>query len=178
MIQGYRGLEFRDTQGDDSCRNNWIRGICQYGIMPANGMVYLPPHNCSCYPEAKLFGLWTLKASESTLDLDRLACSTTLVQGPAYGEVGSRNAEVGNEDTGVAPQSLPPSAIGIPNSNDWPMHRRDARRSGVMPAAISAEGVVWKAEVAGRLSAPVVANDTKENKRRNRRVEILIRNDG
>ena len=24
--------------------------------MPCNGLTYAPPHNCACYPEAKLFG--------------------------------------------------------------------------------------------------------------------------
>lgn len=24
--------------------------------MPCNGLTYAPPHNCICYPEAKLFG--------------------------------------------------------------------------------------------------------------------------
>ncbi len=141
VIQGYRGLEFRDTEGNDSCRNNWIRGICQYGIMPANGMVYIPPHSCSCYPEAKLFGLWTLKASESSLDLERLTYSTTLEQGPAYNQIHATTSEIGNDE-------------------DWPMHRRDAKRSGVLPSAISAREVAWSAEVSGRLSAPVIADDT------------------
>jgi len=143
VIEGYRGLEFRDTQGDNHCRHNWIRGICQYGIMPANGMVYIPPHNCSCYPEAKLFGLWTLKASESTFDIDTLTYSTTLEKGPAYASSGS-----------------PPSALGSPLSFDWPMHRHDPKRSGVLPSPISAENVAWKVELSGRLSAPVIAKDT------------------
>ena len=67
------GIMVYDMQQDAWFNNHWVRGGCQYGIMPANGMVYLPPHNCSCYPEAKLFGFWTLKASESAVDIDGLA---------------------------------------------------------------------------------------------------------
>jgi hypothetical protein len=40
------------------------------------------------------------------------------------------------------------------------MHRRDARRSGVSPAPISARTLGWNAALSGRLSAPVVAQDT------------------
>jgi outer membrane protein assembly factor BamB len=141
VIQGYRGLEFRDTQGDDHCRHNWIRGICQYGIMPANGMVYIPPHNCSCYPEAKLYGLWTLKASESTFDIDALSHDTVLEKGPAY-------------------ELALDSGLSTLDSADWPMHRRDPRRSGVLPSPVSADRVAWTAQLSGRLSAPVIAQGT------------------
>jgi outer membrane protein assembly factor BamB len=140
VIQGYRGLEFRDTQGDNHRRHNWIRGICQYGIMPANGMVYIPPHNCSCYPEAKLFGLWTLKAAESTLDVDALTHNTAVEKGPAFGSImGPTRADA---------------------QDDWPIHRRDAKRGGILPTKISARDTAWNVEVPGRLSAPVVTGDT------------------
>jgi outer membrane protein assembly factor BamB len=139
VIQGYRGLEFRDTKGDDHCRHNWIRGICQYGIMPANGMVYLPPHNCSCYPEAKLFGFWTLKAFESTFEADGLSHNTVLEKGPVYGSVRK------------------PSTQDM--AYQWPMHRHDPARSGVLPSPISAENVAWSVDLSRRLSAPVIAND-------------------
>ena len=29
--------------------NSWIRGTCQYGIMPANGFLYAPPDACACF---------------------------------------------------------------------------------------------------------------------------------
>ena len=141
VIEGYRGLEFWDTQGDNDCRHNWIRGICQYGIMPANGMVYLPPHNCGCYPEAKLFGLWTLKAAESTFNVDGLPYGSTLEKGPAYGQIGNRKS-------------------AIENPHDWPMHRHDPKRSGVQPSPISAKDIAWNVELAGRLSATVIAQGT------------------
>ena len=36
--------------------HHWVRGACLYGIMPANGLIYNPPHPCACYLDAKLFG--------------------------------------------------------------------------------------------------------------------------
>jgi outer membrane protein assembly factor BamB len=163
VIQGYRGLEFRDTQGDDHCRHNWIRGICQYGIMPANGMVYLPPHNCGCYPEAKLFGFWALKANDSTFDVDALTPGTVLEKGPAYDQViGNQGSVMGETDSAPASQrsGVPHSTFRIAHADEWPMHRRDAKRSGVSPSAVSATKVAWDVPLTGRLSAPVVARGT------------------
>jgi len=137
VIGGYRGLEFRDTVGEEHRRHNWIRGGCQYGIMPANGLVYMPPHNCGCYPEAKLYGLWALKASEATFDVDELTHSTLVEKGPAYGSVSKPQSEDA--------------------ANEWPTYRHDARRSGVLPTPISATKTAWSTELAGRLSAPAVA---------------------
>ncbi|RMG02505.1 MAG: methyltransferase domain-containing protein, partial [Planctomycetota bacterium] len=84
VIQGYRGLEFRDTIGEEHVRHNWLRGICEYGILRANGMVYLPPHNCGCDPEAKLYGLWALKSTESSFDPDSLSFGRLIETGPAF----------------------------------------------------------------------------------------------
>jgi len=56
----YRGLEMFDLHGDDHYRNNWVRGTCQYGFMPANGLIYAPPHACACYMQAK----WDVKTIE------------------------------------------------------------------------------------------------------------------
>ena len=29
--------------------HHWMRGACAYGIMPANGLIYLPAHACGCH---------------------------------------------------------------------------------------------------------------------------------
>ena len=137
IIEGYRGLEFMDTKGDDHVRNNWIRGVCQYGIMPANGLVYIPSHNCGCYSEAKLYGFHALSAAQPAVDAAKLAPSTLLEKGPAYGKVSSGEA------------------------SGWTMHRGDAARSCVTTASLPARiKPGWSAKVGGRISAPVVANGT------------------
>jgi len=137
IIEGYRGLEFMDTKGANHVRHNWIRGVCQYGIMPANGLVYIPSHNCGCYPEAKLYGFWTLSANQSAVDADKLAPSSHLEKGPAYGNVSTVK------------------------TSGWTMHRGDAARSCTTPASIPATVKPgWTAEVGGRISSPVVANGT------------------
>ena len=53
LMTGYRGIEFVDLIADNHWRNNWVRGVCQYGIMPCNGLKYAPSHACGCFMEAK-----------------------------------------------------------------------------------------------------------------------------
>ena len=50
------GIEFVDPDKEHWDIHHWVRGGCLYGVMPCNGLTYAPPHNCACYPEAKLFG--------------------------------------------------------------------------------------------------------------------------
>ncbi|MHC4085389.1 MAG: hypothetical protein ACYSU5_09325 [Planctomycetota bacterium] len=40
--------------------NSWIRGACQYGIMPANGMLYAPPDACGCFNKVKVQGFFAV----------------------------------------------------------------------------------------------------------------------
>ena len=51
------GFEFIDLEAKHWDINHWVRGGCLYGFMPANGLVYAPPHDCGCFLESKLFGL-------------------------------------------------------------------------------------------------------------------------
>ena len=137
ILTGYRGIEFLDIFGTDHTRNNWIRGTCQYGIMPANGLIYAPSHACGCFMEAKLYGFWAVAPERKDLPA---AKGAQLIKGPAYGTIGNRKSAIGNQQ-------------------DWPTLRHDALRSGStaarLPAALKD---VWQAKIGGRLSAPVVAD--------------------
>jgi len=137
IMSAYRGIEFLDLAGDDHSRNNWIRGTCQYGVMPANGLVYAPSHSCGCFMEAKLYGFWALAAARQA-EPSR-ATEVRLEKGPAYGKVGD-------------------AAAAASGDNDWPTLRGNALRSGSTAMKLPAElGSTWQAEVGGRLSAPVAA---------------------
>jgi len=135
ILTGYRGIEFLDIFGTGHTRNNWIRGTCQYGIMPANGLIYAPSHACGCFMEAKLYGFWAVAPERKP---PPAAKSPQLIKGPAYGK-------------------NPQSAIRNPQS-EWPTLRHDTLRSGStaakLPAALKD---VWQTKLGGRLSAPVVA---------------------
>ncbi len=66
ILTGYRGIELMDLVGDAHSRNNWVRGGCQYGILPCNGLIYAPTHACGCYLEAMLHGFWALAPEEGS----------------------------------------------------------------------------------------------------------------
>lgn len=137
LISSYEGAEFLDFQGDNNCQNNWLRGACRYGMMPANGMLYVPPDQCFCEPGAKFLGFAAFKAGQdngfkAVADLQRLE------KGPAYGAV---------TNTQSNPQS------------DWPTYRHDAARSGATPVSIPVNVAVdWKVPLGGTLTAPVAAD--------------------
>jgi len=142
IIGGHRGMEFFDLVGNNHSRNNWVRGTCQYGILPCNGLVYAPAHTCGCFMEAKLWGFWAL-APEAKRGM-RVAKRSRLEKGPAYAQISSRPL------TGAAR-----------SDEEWPTYRHDALRSGATPSAVpSTLKRVWQVKVAERISPPVIAEDT------------------
>ncbi|MBT3378990.1 MAG: PQQ-binding-like beta-propeller repeat protein [Lentisphaerae bacterium] len=149
IMAGRRGTEFVDLKGDQFSVDNWVRGSCQFGFMPANGLLYATPHPCSCYLAAKLTGFNALgpaliapgKDAASEDARGRLRPVTVLGRGtrPHAGETGS------SRGTG----------------DDWPAYRADAARSGgttsPVPAVLHS---AWQATLGGRLTQPVVSGET------------------
>lgn len=139
LISSYEGAEFLDFQQDDHCQNNWLRGACRYGMMPANGMLYVPPDQCFCEPGAKFLGFAAVKANPENPP-KTIPDSRRLEKGFAYGKVDNRQST-------------------IKNPNDWPTFRHDAARSGATHTSIPANVEVdWKVSLGGTLTAPVAAN--------------------
>jgi hypothetical protein len=137
LISSYEGAEFLDFEGDNHGMNNWLRGACKYGMTPSNGMLYVPPDQCFCQPGAKILGYAAVKA-ESPGDPEPVPDDQRLEKGPAY-----RNA--------FEPES--------PSFGNWPTFRHDPARSGTTNASVPANvSVVWKAELKGKLTAPVAWN--------------------
>lgn len=144
IITGKRGIEMMDLAGDNHSRNNWVRGTCQYGILPANGLMYAPPHACGCYMESKLWGFWALAAGERLKTVDRRPKEDGLKKGPAYGKTPN--------------SSLQSSAFGLQTSS-WPMFRHDPLRSGIASTMVPTRlEQAWRAAIGGRLTQPVIAN--------------------
>ena len=65
LLVGRGGIQFIDPSSGTVQGNSWVRGTCQYGIMPANGLVYAPQHSCACQPEEMLIGLNALSPRSS-----------------------------------------------------------------------------------------------------------------
>jgi len=136
LISSYEGAEFLDLQAHNHSQNNWLRGACKYGMVPCNGMLYVPPDQCFCQPGAKLLGFTALKPAPDTA-LKDLADSKRLTKGPAYESV---------------------TATSSDPKNDWPTFRHDPARSGATPSRVPADPAVkWRTQLKGRLTAPVAA---------------------
>ncbi len=150
IMTGKRGIELMDLEGDNHSRNNWIRGTCQYGIMPANGFIYAPPHSCGCYMESKLRGFWALSAEKSVVSDPGRRPDTTrrILYGPAYAESDEGREAAKKKDR-----------LPVRGRTDWPFYRHDHLRSGVSATEVpSSLKCAWKTPVSGRLTQPVISN--------------------
>jgi outer membrane protein assembly factor BamB len=142
LLTSRTGIEFVDFRNQHWTCHHWVRGACLYGVMPANGMVYTPPHPCACYLEAKQFGFNALAAHSKQRQqiIDHAEKQERLEKGPAYGTLR------GMKDEGR-------------RTMDWPTLRADFERSGRVEAQIPLDTTkTWQTKIGGRLSSPVVAN--------------------
>lgn len=140
LIPSRTGIEFVDYDKEDWDINHWVRGGCLYGVMPANGLTYAPPHNCACYPEAKLYGFNALAPASRTFVLpDKISAEGRLTRGVAYGEP--------VDEVAAGPE-------------DWPTFRGDVARSGSSGQELGgALDASWQMELGGRLSALAIVRD-------------------
>jgi len=138
ILTSRTGIEFIDPQTEHWICNHWVRGACLYGVMPANGMVYNPPHPCACYLEAKLYGFNALAPESPTRQVPRqVQQADRLEHGPAYNQpIGSSN-----------------------NQSDWPTYRYDAARSGYTKTPVPTDlKQAWQRDLGGKLSSVVIAD--------------------
>ena len=138
IISAMEGAEFMSLQGEGHSQNNWLRGACRYGVMPSNGLLYVPPDQCFCQPGAKLLGLAAVSATPASQKAS-VPENRRLEKGKAYGTVA-------------------PSASPLP-SEDWPTFRYDAARHASTPSSVPSEvSEVWRKKPGGALTAPVFAD--------------------
>lgn len=139
LIPSRTGIEFVDFNKEDWDINHWVRGGCLYGSMPCNGLLYAPPHNCACYPEAKLYGFNALApASTSRSELKRTPESERLYQ--------------------AADRFKYPVKRANDTTEDWPTYRHNPERTAFATTTVSTKPAPqWEAKFNGRLSAPVSA---------------------
>jgi len=136
-LAGEEGIEYIDFDSGELDIHHWIRGVCSYGIMPANGCIYLPTHSCGCHNNAKLNGFIALTADEVPEATG--ATEDRLQKGPASGYLGHTDST---------------------SAEDWPVFKSDNRRSNYVPTNVPAElSQQWAQSIEGRLTPPVVAEN-------------------
>jgi outer membrane protein assembly factor BamB len=138
LVLGRSGVEWVDVKTGKGVADHWVRGACQYGVMPANGLLYAPQHSCACYPEAKLNGFNALAPSRAPAT-EGTAEGPRLTKGPAYD---SKTSNLKSEISEA----------------DWPTYRHDAARTGRAASKVAAAlAQAWQVDLGGELTSPVVA---------------------
>ena len=141
ILAGRTGVEFLDVASGQLSPHHWIRGICKFGVLPCNGLLYIPPNQCSCYQESLLNGFNALapRRSQPKQDAQRLH------QGPAYNsKLSTPNSRLSTLDSGL--------------STDWPTYRADAARTGSTGQSLPDRlETAWRTNISAPLTPPVVA---------------------
>lgn len=138
IIPSRTGIEYVDVDKQHWDLNHWVRGACLYGVMPANGLTYAGPHNCACYPEAKLDGMNALAPTSHHPLPEPTPDDQRLLQGPAYEK---SIAEI------------------EPAEGDWPTYRGNNSRGGFTDQKLAANlDESWELDLGGPLSTLTVAN--------------------
>jgi len=139
LVLGRSGVEFIDVDTGKAIPNHWVRGACQYGVIPANGLLYAPTNPCACFITAKIPGFNCLSPKPQSPTDETTAVQPRLQKGPAYSQI-------------VNSQS------SVVNRQDWPTYRHDNARSGYTQVRIDPElKPKWSQSLGGRLSSVVVS---------------------
>ena len=145
ILTAFPGIELIDIHSGDVKHHSWIRGACLYGFMPANGLIYAPPHPCACFMEAKLNGFLAVAPARKKSNPSRAVRSNRtdavlprkLTRGPAFGKTGDETSQ---------------------GTQSWPTYRGDTARSGRYPGELPTTlEPAWKIQLAGQLTQPVIA---------------------
>ncbi len=136
ILSSAAGIEFMDLKTGRYDINQWTRGNCFAGFIPANGLTYVTPHPCACFTGIRMNGMLAY-APERATPTGEMSEQDKLVKGPAYG--------------------LSPARGGESSQQDWPAFRKDGRRCGSTAAVVPAKlETAWKVRLGSRLS-PVTA---------------------
>ena len=136
LFTGRTGIDVFDVKSGIWSHDFWARGSCRYGMMPANGILYVPPNSCACFPGALVRGFNAMvPAKDSRRPRRTVSEQGRLVKGNGQPAPG-----------GVRP-------------GDWPTFRGAPSRHGTASSPmVSSYAVAWTTPLGGKLSQPVIAN--------------------
>jgi outer membrane protein assembly factor BamB len=136
ILASHRGVEMIDIRNDRLHVDRWVRATCHIGFVPANGLLYAPPHPCRCFLNEKISYMNALSAvPEKPVPMVKPDAPGRLTKGGAHGFKGAAAAPT-----------------------DWTDFRHDKERTGATPAQVGAGlEIAWETQ-AGRLpTAPTAA---------------------
>lgn len=133
-LAGEEGIEYIDFKTGELDVHHWMRGACAYGILPANGLIYLPTHACGCHSNVKLHGFIAL--ASTGYEVGETPVEERLEKGPAFSAV-----------------------LASQPGDAWPMYKHDGQRSNRASTRLPSDLTEkWTAEIGGALTQPVVAD--------------------
>ncbi len=134
LIWPKRGAEFIDVEDENHMRHDWLRAPCFTSFVPANGLFYVPPSQCFCYPGVLVSGYLALSARPAA----------SLEQ--AAGQLEVKPVAGSNQPS---PQPAGP--------DDWPSYRHDIQRSGAASTRLAAKlRPSWQVQLATQAPQAVV----------------------
>jgi outer membrane protein assembly factor BamB len=133
-LAGEEGIEYINFDTGKLDVHHWIRGACAYGLMPANGLIYMPTHACGCHTNQLINGFFAMASGKTDIPA---ATKERLQRGPAFGTKASESR----------------------GGSDWPVFKHDNMRSNHIDTDIPAKvSVQWKKSIGGKLTPPVIAD--------------------
>ncbi|MFC1499172.1 PQQ-binding-like beta-propeller repeat protein [Verrucomicrobiota bacterium] len=136
ILGGYSGIEIIDLEKGWTGNNSWVRGTCQYGIMPANGLLYAPPNACGCFNKVKLQGFLAVSPQRTGTDPKSI-----MEKGLIYDQISNLKSQ-------------------ISNASAWPMYRQNSERGGAVAAKLKDDlKIAWSSGLGGNLTQPVSVGD-------------------
>jgi len=134
------GVELMDYEKGWIRNNSWTRGPCQFGVLPCNGLLYVPPDACACHLKMRMPGFKAYSSQRLSSVGKPILAENRLTKGPAFGKLAQLSAVE-------------------PGAQDWPMYRNDISRSGATSSKVAvAEKAQWATSLGGKLTQPVIAN--------------------
>lgn len=118
------------------------RSACGIGVVPANGLIYVPPTHCRCY---SMIGGYLALESRRRMGAPLAQANSIdhLRKGPAYG-------------------GIPKDDNGLATTHGWPTFRQDEmRRAHVEVELPEKPKLLWTSQISGaQIGAPVIAGTT------------------
>jgi len=136
IFMGRSGVEVVSFEKGWLSNNSWVRGTCQYGIIPANGLLYAPPDACACFLTVKSPGFIAIAPQRGKSGKMPFPDKPVIERGPRI-------------DEPLKDESAP---------DEWPMYRGDPARSGSAATSIAdVQTQLWAASIGGHLTQPAIA---------------------
>jgi len=135
-------MELTDLATGQYDANRISKAACgrDAGWVPANGLIYVTPKHCVCWPMLRGYSALAPQAPSAPVKQDLSPADFV-------------------SEAGVSPPDAPPAAA----VDDWPCYRHDAWRSSATGSEVSAElRVLWSAKLGDWPSGPI-AEDWREN---------------